>query len=343
MIRFLSLSILSMICSFTNGKIPFVEKFADWAEKFNIQMFDEVVQEHIFYNWMKNDNFIDNINNLNLTYTLGHNQFSGMNETEFSSYLGLKLNEKIINNNKYLRVQNIDTMTTMSYPDSFDWREKGFNQPAQDQGQCGSCWTFSTAEALSGAYFVKYDELISFSKQQLVDCDNLHSKPRGTSMGCNGGQIDGAFNWIGKNNGLCLEEDYKYVSGETKTEQDCKYDCLVYQNSDVLSHTDVKSSSDEQMMQAISKQPVSVAIQADQKTFQLYKNGVMTGDCGTNLDHAVLLTGYGSDNGVDYYTIKNSWGTSWGEDGYIKIGRGDEFNHGDGQCGVLLQGSYPNL
>jgi C1A family cysteine protease len=93
------------------------------------------------------------------------------------------------------------------------------------------------------------------------------------------------------------------------------------------------------MMQAVYKQPVSIAIEADQREFQLYKSGIFTGACGNKLDHGVLLVGYGPD----YYLVKNSWGLSWGDGGYIKLGLGPEFNNGDGQCGMLLQGSYPKL
>jgi KDEL-tailed cysteine endopeptidase len=99
---------------------------------------------------------------------------------------------------------------------------------------------------------------------------------------------------------------------------------------------------DEEMMMELMRQPISIAIEADEREFQLYKSGVYKGKCGTNLDHGVLLVGYGTDEKYgDYYKVKNSWGTSWGESGYIRLGRGPEYNNGDGQCGLLLEGSYP--
>jgi C1A family cysteine protease len=96
-------------------------------------------------------------------------------------------------------------------------------------------------------------------------------------------------------------------------------------------------------MTAIAEQPVSIAIEADQKDFQLYQSGVFTATCGTTLDHGVLVVGYGTEQGEDYYLVKNSWGTSWGDQGYIKLGRGPQYNHGQGQCGILLEASYPLL
>ena len=111
----------------------------------------------------------------------------------------------------------------------------------------------------------------------------------------------------------------------------------------------IKSNSDEAMMTALMQQPVSVAINADQKSFQLYKSGVFTDVCGTDLNHGVLLVGYGNENGLDYYILKNSWGSSWGNSGFMYLGRGNDpstgksYNNGAGQCGVLGMASYPSL
>ena len=195
--------------------------------------------------------------------------------------------------------------------------------------------------ALEGAYAIKNGHLVSFSEQQLVDCDNLSNG--GRDHGCNGGLMDNAFAWIGKNNGLCTETDYPYVSGTTMTAGTCKKTCANVAGSDIRSFVDVKPNSDSAMMDALSKQPVSVAIEADQRDFQLYSSGVFSGSCGTNLDHGVLVVGYGNMNGADYYKVKNSWSSTWGDEGYIYLARGTQYNGGAGQCGVLMQASYPVL
>ena len=149
--------------------------------------------------------------------------------------------------------------------------------------------------------------------------------------------MDNAFEWIHDNGGLCSEESYPYI-GETEKCQTC--DNLP--RSQIQSWVDV-ASTDNALMTAIAQQPVSIAIEADQKDFQFYQSGVLTSECGTTLDHGVLVIGYGTENGEDYYLVKNSWGTSWGDEGYIKLGRGPEYNDGQGQCGILLQSSYPVL
>jgi C1A family cysteine protease len=314
-----------------------MDRFYNWAETHKITV-PEGEHEflHLLTNWKNNDRLIEETNAKNLTYTLGHNAFSGMNSDEFAEHMHFGLNREMIASSSVLGVVSIET----SVPASVDWRTKGAVTYVHDQQQCGSCWAFSTAGALEGIYAIKRGNLVSFSEQQLVDCDYL---------GCNGGDMQSAMEWIGKNNGLCTEQAYPYVSGNTKTNGPCQKTCSVVSGSDISSTVSVSANSDNAMMTALAQQPVSVAIEADQSSFQLYKSGVFTGSCGTNLDHGVLLVGYGTMNGLDYYIMKNSWGSSsWGDQGYMYMGKGVDpsgksYNSGKGQCGVLMQGVYPVL
>jgi C1A family cysteine protease len=357
-----------LLSFFYAANATLLERFNTWASEFGIAFEDHEHKDRLFSVWTENDKYIQDMNSRNLTYTLGHNQFSAMTSEEFSGYLGFGGERTIVDKIKNIRdkaqevkcildcvkdeeLTNLDkvgcTKQCLSQelesdiPSEIDWVAKGAVTPVKNQGQCGSCWSFSTTGALEGAYYIKYGNLRSFSEQQLVDCDNF--KNGGKDHGCNGGLMDNAFKWIEKNDGLCTESDYPYTSGETKTSGTCETSCNVDEKSNIKSFVDVPSSSDEDMMKALSQQPVSVAIQADQKDFQLYKSGVFSGSCGTKLDHGVLVVGYGKKDGADYYKLKNSWGDTWGDKGFIYIGRGKEFNDGKGQCGVLLQGSYPVL
>ena len=327
--RFFALLCLVLLPVLTKSSL--INQFTEWVEFFNIEFNSDEHFHDIYQKWQSNHKFIEEVNGKNLSYTLGHNQFSGMDSQDFRQYLGYSgiPMERVFNKPEF------EPEVVLS--EEVNWVKKGAVTDVKDQGQCGSCWSFSTTGALEGAYFVKYGNLETFSEQQLVDCDSF--KNGGRDMGCNGGLMDHAFTWIEKNGGLCTEADYPYVSGETKTAGTCKKTCKVVENSKVASFVDVTPSSDPAMMTALSQQPVSIAIEADHREFQLYKSGIFTGACGNKLDHGVLLVGYGPD----YYLVKNSWGLSWGDGGYIKLGLGPEFNNGDGQCGMLLQGSYPKV
>lgn len=229
-----------------------------------------------------------------------------------------------------------------SIPSSVDWTSKGAVTAVKDQGQCGSCWSFSTTGAIEGAYQIKYGNLQSFSEQMFVDCDNR--KNGGKDMGCNGGLMDHAFDWASKWGGVCSEDAYPYISGTTKTAGTCQTTCTKNVQAAPTKHVDVEKNSDDALMSALAQQPVSVAIEADQSAFQLYKSGVFTGACGTKLDHGVLAVGYGTLNGVDYWKVKNSWGSGWGDEGYILLQKGGSGLPAEGQCGILSgPPSYPVL
>jgi C1A family cysteine protease len=338
------LNIFNILLLFGFASSSLIDRFRNWVYDYKIVIKNDDHEMIVFEKWAINDKYIEDFNNKNYTFILGHNQFSGMDSNEFSTYLGYSKKYESVSN---LRGNDIkismdgEFASFVSLPLSVNWVENGAVTDVKDQGQCGSCWSFSTTGALEGAYYIKYGDLVSFSEQQLVDCDNL--KNGGRDHGCNGGLMDNAYSWISKNGGLCSESSYPYSSGTKKTSGTCMKTCSLIYGSDVDSFEDVTPNSDIAMMSALVNQPVSIAIEADQKEFQLYKSGVFTASCGTNLDHGVLVVGYGNIDDEDYYLVKNSWGTTWGTDGYIYLGRGSQYNDGAGQCGLLMEGSYPVL
>jgi len=220
-----------------------------------------------------------------------------------------------------------------------DWEYLGKVTPVKNQGQCGSCWAFSTTGSLEGAYAIANGLNISqwegFSEQELVSCDHNGDE------GCNGGFMDSAFQWIMDNGGICSEEAYPYTSGGG-VDGTCKMaTCTSVRGSAPHSFVDVQPGSSAALELAVHRQPVSVAIQANQVAFQSYSGGVLTGKCGNNLDHGVLAVGYGTwtDDTTKYWQVKNSWGTSWGMNGYVLIEKGSNSN----ECGIRDAASYPNV
>lgn len=322
-----------------------IERFKNWFETHNIQARDDTHLVKMFQNWLSNDKFIFETNSKNLSWTLGHNAFSGMNVEEFSEFMGFRNNKQLFMMNKGFLRNSIQTkiLNSENLPAFVDWRTKGVVSSVKDQGNCGSCYSFSSTGALEGIYAIKNGNLVSFSEQQIVDCDNGLTK----AHGCNGGLMDQVFDYVSSNGGLCSEEDYPYVSGTTKKAGTCQKSCKLVSGSKISKHTDITPNSDNAMMTALTQQPISVAV--DATNFQFYKNGVFTGSCGTDLNHGVLIVGYSSDNGLDYYILKNSWSNLWGINGYMHLGRGNDpatgkpYNNGAGQCGVLGMASYPSL
>jgi len=214
--------------------------------------------------------------------------------------------------------------------DSVDWVAKGAVTPVKNQGRCGSCWSFSTTGSIEGAYQIANGELISLSEEDLVQCDHNGDN------GCQGGLMDNAFAWIEKN-GIAAEEAYPYTSGEGTTGT-CDTTKSAKPVVTISSFRDVPKEDEDALKSAVAQGPVSIAIEADKSAFQLYKGGVLDSpDCGTKLDHGVLIVGYGTDSslGKDYWKVKNSWGPTWGEEGYIRLVRGKNM------CGVASQASYP--
>jgi C1A family cysteine protease len=278
--------------------------------------------------------YVDNLHIINQhntdpynTYTLGESPFTHLSSEEFIARFHL------VPTNIPHRVSGYSMVHTTKVSvsnDTVDWRLKGVVTPVKNQQQCGSCWAFSTTGSVEACHALASGLLISLSEQQLVDCSDSYG-----NNGCQGGLMDNAFKYYMANTAE-PESDYPY----TATNGICKFNTSEGVFA-LKGFQDVTPNSDAALQAAVLERPVSVALEADQAAWQLYTGGIVNANCGTTIDHGVLVVGYGSEliNGTanPYWIVKNSWGETWGESGYIRIARQD----GPGMCGINILPSYP--
>jgi len=275
----------------------------------------------------KADKAIEEFNATETTSVHGHNKFSDYNSYEKSRLLGAK------NSPKATEYETPVVGTVPDWTTGVNWVEVGAVSGVKDQGQCGSCWAFSSTGALESAYHIgahKTGYVTQFSEQQLVDCVQ-------SCLGCNGGWPGHSFYYY-ESHGAYYEGDYPY----TAKDGTCTFVDSAASNVGVSTYTKVTPDSYTALQTAIALQPISILIEADTYYFQSYTSGVLTNAtlCGSTIDHAVLAVGYGSDNGTDYFLVKNSWAATWGDNGYVKIAA-DNSNNGMGVCGIQYGPIYP--
>jgi C1A family cysteine protease len=307
---------------------PIEDEFEQWAKAFGKTYYEDAERQHRLQVFRENHAIVHIENAKNHTYELELNEFADQTADEFATtHFGIAKPVKVWGDAPYLGTHKL---SGNAVPPSVDWTTKGAVTPVKNQGQCGSCWSFSTTGSLEGANAIATGKLVSLSEQEFVDCDTV-------DQGCNGGLMDNAFKYA-EANAICTEESYPYKAQKGTCQ---KSSCTVgLAQGSVKGFKDVSPQDIDALMDAIAQQPVSIAIEADQSVFQLYKSGVLTGTCGTRLDHGVLAVGYGSLNGQDYWKVKNSWGPSWGLNGYILLEKGKS---GGGECGIKMQPSYPEV
>lgn len=340
-----------------NRDLPQIRTAWNKFKAFYNKIYTEVAEEEThMHTWLAN---LAHIELHNARYLEGETSYS----LEMNEYGDQTAAEFLTARNGYkheLRLQNIadETHEGVEYrlpvlysdehdsmlPSSVDWRKHGLVTEVKNQGQCGSCWSFSATGALEGQTMRSTGELPSISEQNLVDC----SRPEG-NMGCNGGLMDNAFTFIKREKGIDSESSYPY---EMRDDQSCRYKKKNSVATD-KGFMDIPSGSEKHLKHALATQgPISIAIDAGHRSFQFYSTGVYyEPQCSSSqLDHGVLLVGYGDladelsadelkeyeGRPTKYWLVKNSWGTEWGDEGYIKMARGKN-NH----CGVATAASYP--
>lgn len=273
--------------------------------------------------------FITNRNAENLSYRLGLNRFADLSLHEYAQ-LCHGADPRPPRNHVFMTSSNrYKTSDGDVLPKSVDWRNEGAVTEVKDQGQCRSCWAFSTVGAVEGLNKIVTGELVTLSEQDLINCNKENN-------GCGGGKVETAYEFIINNGGLGTDNDYPY-----KALNGVCNDRLKENNKNVMidGYENLPANDESALMKAVAHQPVTAVVDSSSREFQLYASGVFDGTCGTNLNHGVVVVGYGTENGRDYWIVRNSRGDRWGEAGYMKLAR--NIANPRGLCGIAMRASYP--
>jgi len=317
---------LFIITSCSLQEKSYLSRFNEWKTEFS-KNYHSIEEEDYRYNvFKKNLDFVLSHDSKAKGFTVAMNRFGDISNEEFKA---MKANN--------LRFTSKTTRTVGSYtnhgldildiPSSLDWRTIGAVTPVKDDGECpGSCWAFSATGAMEGAWFVKTKELVSLSEQNLIDC----TVPLG-NMGCNGGFMETAFQYVISNKGIDTEASYAYNATDNGS---CHYNPK-NKGATFSKYINIISGNETDLLIATSKVPVSVAIDASQTSFQFYKSGIYYEPACSEVDDGLLCVGYGTEQGMDFWIVKNEIGTGWGEEGYIRMARNRNNN-----CGIATESTY---
>uniref|UniRef100_A0A8B9LFX5 Cathepsin L.1 n=1 Tax=Astyanax mexicanus TaxID=7994 RepID=A0A8B9LFX5_ASTMX len=321
------LAVAALLVGVVSASLEDLE-FQEWKLKFGKKYHLMEEESKRKMNWMTNRKLVLEHNMLAdqglKTYRLGMNHFADMDNQEYRQMLKGFFNRNKAHNATTLLQKTEGSAAAL--PDTVDWRTRGYVTGVKTQGICGSCWAFSVTGALEGQMFRKTGRLVSLSEQQLVDCTTRN-------FGCDGGYLDRAFDYVMKNRGLDTEASYPYEDRQWK----CRFNPKTV-GATCTGYRSTRSGDEKALQEAVATiGPISVVIDAGQVSFQHYTSGVYNEPhCSSGKYHAVLVVGYGTENGQDYWLVKNSWGTLWGENGYIKMSR-NKYN----QCGIATEPYYP--
>jgi len=296
--------------------------FESFKTLYNKQYLDFEV-DHRYATFKQNYDFVNTWDAAAMGFSVKMNEFGDLSVREFANiYNGLNITRNP-------QKRTVEESVQGDYADTLDWRTKGAVTGVKNQGQCGSCWSFSATGSMEGAYFLKTGNLVSLSEQNLVDCSTKQG-----NQGCNGGLMDYAFEYVIANKGIDTEASYRYTATGPNS---CKFNAADI-GATIMGYKDVSSGSESGLLTALMMQPISVAIDASHSSFQFYSTGVYyeTACSSSQLDHGVLAIGYGTEGSADYWLVKNSWGTNWGQAGFINMSRNRNNN-----CGIATAASYP--
>jgi len=312
--------------SYSFGSIEFMKRF-------------EIYKDNLKRIHLHNERAKANKDDEESSYTLAPNQFADLTFNEFKDrhLKSPSSSEMSLLSTAHpfaLESEILKFSPNATLPKSVNWFTKGCVTPVKDQAKCGSCWAFSSTGAIEGAVCAQTGELLSLSEQELVDC----AGPEG-EHGCNGGVMDRAFQYVIDQGGICVEEEYPYKATQGMCHRDhCQ------KHAKIDGYMRIPRESDRALRAAVAFYgPVAAGIEADRSAFQFYHQGVFTLPCGKKLNHAILVAGYGVDEktGGTYWLVKNSWGATWGDKGYVKLARKGHHGGKAGECGILLSAVTP--